>query len=261
MNCDGAKDGIILAAYGELPDEDAVGLEQHLAGCEPCREEWNAMCLLDRAVGMYPMAEPDPNLVAQSRMRLDEALDAMPQHGFVTRLQASLAVWLGNLKSAPALATLLIGIGFLSGNFTHRYQDAHAVKPPAMPPVILSNPSGGGVSSISAITQLPNELVQVSYSRVVPEMAEGSLDDPQIRQLLMVGTRAPETNVVHLDSVALLSNECRVGHSCVLESDGSGIRNTLLAILQTDKSPAVRLKVLDGLQPYVRFAMPSRKPC
>jgi len=250
MNCEGARDSIILAAYGELPDEDAVGLEQHLAVCQTCLDELNEIRALDRTVALYPMLEPDPNLVAQSRMRLDEALDAMPPHGFVTRVQSGWAVWLGNLRSAPALATLLIGIGFLSGNFTHRYQDAHQPKPP-MPPVILSNPSGGGISSISAINQLPNDMVQVSYNRVVPEMAEGSLDDPQIRQLLMVGTKAAANNLVHADSVVLLANECRVGHQCVIEADGSGIRNALLVSLRTDKSPSVRLKVLEGLQPYV----------
>jgi hypothetical protein len=249
MNCEAAKDCIILAAYGELPDESAVGLEQHLALCAGCCEELNAMRELDRRVALYPMAEPAPNLVAHSRMRLDEALDALPQHGFLTGLQSNLSMWLGNLKSAPALATLLLGVGFLGGNFTYRYQVAHEPKVPG--PVILSNASGGGISTISGITQLPNDMVQVSYNRVVPEMAEGSLDDPQIRQLLMVGAKAATTNGVHADSVALLANECRVGHQCVVEADGSGIRNALLASLHTDKSPAVRLKVLDGLQRYV----------
>ena len=249
MNCEGAKDSIVLAAYNELPDEDAVGLEQHLAACEVCLAELNAIRDLDRVFANYPVAEPNPNLVAQSRMRLDEALDAIPQHGLLTRLQANLSMWLGNLKSAPALATLLVGVGFLSGNFTHRYQVAN--QPKLMPPVILSNPSGGGVSTISAINQLSNDIVQVSYNRVVPEVAEGSLDDPQIRQLLMVGTRAATSTVVHADSVSLLANECRVGHECQFDSDGSGVRNALLVSLRSDKSPSVRLKVLEGLQPYV----------
>ena len=249
MNCEGARDNIILAAYGELPDEDAVGLEQHLAACAACLEELNTIRGLDRAFALYPVVEPDPNLVAQSRMRLDEALDAIPQHGLLTRLQSNWAVWLGNLQAAPALATLLVGVGFLSGNFTHRYQVAH--EPKVMPAVVLSNPAGGGVSSISAINQLPNDIVQVSYNRVVPEVAEGSLDDPQIRQLLMVGTRDAASNPVHSYSVALLADECRAGHECKLEADGTGVRNALLASLRIDRNPSVRLKVLEGLQPYV----------
>ncbi len=249
MTCEGARDSIILAAYGELPDDEAVGLELHLALCEECQGELNTIREMDQIAALYPMTEPDPNLVAQSRMRLDEALDAMPQHGLLTRLQASWSVWLRNLESAPALATLLVGVGFLGGNFTYRYQVAHA--PKAVAPLTVTNVLGGGIATISGITQLPGDMVQVSYDRVVPEMAEGSLDDPHIRQLLTVGTRTAASSVVHMDAVGLLAEECRVGHRCVLDADGKGIRDTLLASLRSDKSPAVRLKVLEGLQPYV----------
>lgn len=249
MNCESAKDNIILAAYGELPDEDAVGLEQHLAHCEKCLEELALMRSLDGHMALNPVLEPDPNLVAQSRMRLDEALDAIPQHGFLTRLRSNAAIWLGHLQSAPALATLLVGVGFLAGNFTYRYQVANAPKIP--PAVILTNQTGGGVSTISEIKQLPGDIVQVSYNRVVPEKAQGSLDDPQIRQLLMMGTHSSDTSAVRVDSVALLADECRLGHSCRIETDGTGIRAALLASLRTDKNPGVRLKALEGLQPYV----------
>lgn len=249
MNCDGARDSIILAAYHELPDEDSSGLEQHLSGCEECMRELNSLRGLVDSMGLNPVLEPDPNFVAQSRMRLDEALDAIPRHGFLTRLQAHAHAWLGHVQGAPALATLLVGLGFLGGNFTYRYQVAHA--PKVAPPVILSNASGGGISTISAVQQLPGDRVQVSYERVVPEMAQGSLDDPQIRQLLMVGTRAATTSTVRGDSVEMLANECKIGHECKLEADGTGIRAALLTCLRTDKSAGVRLKALEGLQLYV----------
>ena len=248
MNCESARDSIILAAYGELPDEQAVGLEQHLMSCEECLAELEAMRQMDQLVALHPMVEPDPNLVAQSRMRLDEALDAIPQHGFLTRLRADSAAWLGHLKGAPALATLLIGVGFLAGNFTYRYQVANAPKMPGT--VILSN-TGGGISTVSGVTQLPNDMVQVSYNRIVPEVAEGSLDDPQIRRLLMVGINAADNNSVRTTAVELIANECRAGHECKTEADGTGIRAALLASLRGDRNPAVRLKALDGLQPYV----------
>ncbi len=249
MNCEGARDGIILAAYGELPDELAIGLEQHLTACAACLQELQTLREMGDLLALQPMVEPDPNLVAQSRMRLDEALDAIPQHGLFTRLWSSASVWLGHVQAAPALATLLVGIGFLGGNFTHRYQVAHA--PKAQAPVILTNTSGGGVSTISGIQELPGDMVQVSYNRIVPEMAQGSLNDPQIRQLLMMGTRAADTNVVRVDSVALLAAGCRTGMNCPSEADGSGVRDKLLVSLRSDKNPGVRMKALDGLQPYV----------
>ncbi len=249
MNCEGARDTIVLAACGELPDADAIGLEQHLLSCAGCARDFEELRQMHAALELYPMNDPDPNLLAQSRMRLDEALDAMPQHGLLTRLQANAAAWFGHLRSAPALATLLMGVGFLGGNFTYRWQVAHA--PVKRPALVVTDQTGGGISSISAISQLPGDLVQVSYNRVVPEMAQGSLDDPQIRHLLMVGTHAATSNDVRVDSVSYLADECKIGHECKVDADGSGIRAALLTSLRTDKNPGVRVKALEGLQPYV----------
>jgi hypothetical protein len=250
MKCENAQQNIVLATYGELPDEHVASLEQHLAECKACNEELRALLAMHEGLGLLPVEEPSPNLVAQSRMRLDEELDAIPPHGFLTRLRGNLYAWLGHLQSAPALATLLLGVGFLTGDFTYRYQVAHT---PKLPPVVtLTNTGNGAIANVSGIVQTPNsEIVQVSYNRVVPEMAQGSLDDPQIRALLTIGTKAAATNVVRTDSVALLANECREGHQCVGGPDGSGIRNALLVSLRYDRSPTVRMKALEGLQNYV----------
>ena len=252
MNCDKVRDNVILAAYGELPDEEAIGLEQHVMHCPDCQAEIAATEELNRVMAFALTADVTPNMLAYSRMRLDEELDAMPPHGFATRLRGNFFAWMGHLQSAPALATLLVGIGFLAGNFTFRYQAAHAPKLPV--PIIISEATGSGISNINGITQTSSpDVVRVSYNRIVAESAEGSLDDPQIRQLLMLGAKAGATNGVRVDSVALLADECRVGHACRPDdaSDGKGVMQTLLVSLRYDKSPGVRLKALDGLQPYV----------
>jgi hypothetical protein len=248
MTCEGARDSIILAAYGELPDEEAVGLEQHLMSCEQCLEELETLRQMNQAMALHPVTEIDPNLLAQSRMRLDEALDAMPRGGFLMRLRADALAWAGHLTGAPALATLLVGVGFLSGNFTHRWQDEHAPKPPAA--VVLTRP-GGGVSTVSGISRLPNDTIRVSYNRIVHEEAEGSLDDPQIRSLILAGTSAADNNAVRADSVALLASECRNGQSARALDVMAGCREALLVSLHTDLNPGVRSKALEGLQPYV----------
>jgi hypothetical protein len=252
MNCENAQQNIILAQYGELPDELQFPLEQHVSGCEDCRREWKALIALNEELALTPMVEPSPNLLAASRMRLDEALDMMPARSVTQRIFGNAFRWLGYVQGAPALTTLLIGAGFLGGNAIARYEVAHAPKLPS--PVILSGASGA-IASVSGIVQTPNsELVQVNYNRLVPETVQGSLDDPQIRQLLMLGTKLATTNTVHADSVALLANECAAGHNCgAADTDTgvSGIRTALLASLRYDKSPAVRLKALNGLQPYV----------
>ncbi|HEY4356062.1 MAG TPA: HEAT repeat domain-containing protein [Acidobacteriaceae bacterium] len=250
MTCDLAQQNIILAQYGELPDELQFSLEQHLTGCDDCRREWNAMLALHEELALDPVPEPSPNFLAASRMRLDEALDAMPAQSMAQRFFVNSFRWVNFVKGAPALATLLLGVGFLGGDVLTRYQVAHAPKLPT--PMILQNETQGAIASVSGITQSPtnSELVQVNYNRLVPETMQGSLDDPQIRQLLMLGTKLATSNDVHANSVALLASECAAGHRC--DGDGSGdLRNTLLVSLRYDKNPKVRLTALAGLKPYV----------
>ena len=234
MKCDKAQENIVLMLYGELPDEFAVGLEQHLGSCEDCRRELNAMQVLEERLALLPVVEPSPNLLAQTRMRLDEALDTIPPHGFFTRLRTNFFVWMGHVQSAPALATLLIGVGFLAGNFTYRYQVAHAPKPKAA--MTISHPADGVVANVTGIVQTPNsELVQVTYNKVVPETVEGSLDSPDIRELLLKGTNAGTANGVRVNSVGLLAKECRAGHECAGGADPKGIRNALLVSMLYDE--------------------------
>ena len=252
MQCDAAQESIVLLHYGELEAELYPELEQHLSGCPVCREELVSTGALLEVADAMPMVEPSPNLLTQSRMQLDEALDAMGPRGPAERLRSHLFRWISTLQGAPALATLLVGAGFLSGTVLNRYQAAHAPRLPA--PVILSDAAHGVITSVSGIVQTPNtELVQVKYNRVVPESVEGSLDDPQIRQLLMLGMKAGTNTDVRTDSVALLANECREGHRCTGGSNdyASSLRGALMVSLRYDKDPRVRLNALAGLERYV----------
>ena len=109
-------------------------------------------------------------------------------------------------------------------------------------------PQLANVAGISAIVRQPNsEIVDVSYNQVVPRQIEGSLDDPAIRQLLMLATADAASPGIRDDSVALLAAECRAGHSC----QPTGIREALMVALRRDRSSKVREKALEGLQPYV----------
>jgi hypothetical protein len=242
----------VLLNYGELPDELAGALEQHLTGCEDCTEELEAFRGFEERLATMPVLEPSPNLLAQSRMRLDDALDMIPPHGFLTQLRTNFFRWVGNVQSAPALATLLLGVGFLSGNFTHRYQIANAPKPHDKEVLKVSHPADGVIANVTGIVQTPNsELVQVKYNKIVPESMEGSLDSPDIRNLLMVGTNAAATPGVRINAVSLLTDECKSGHACQPTADGNGIRHTLMVSLRYDEDAGVRMKALEGLQQYV----------
>ena len=236
MKCQSARDCIVLLNYGELPDELAGVLEQHLAGCEDCREELESFRGFEERLAMLPVMEPSPNLLAQSRMRLDDALDMIPPHGFLTQLRMNFHRWLGHVQSAPALATLLLGVGFLAGNFTHRYQVANAPKSKDHGVVTVNHPTEGVIANVTGIVQTPNsELVQVNYNKLVPESMEGSLDSPEIRNLLLAGTTAAATDGVRMNSVSLLTHECKAGHGCqATTADGKDIRHALMVSLRYD---------------------------
>jgi hypothetical protein len=257
---------MVTAAYGELSDELSHELEGHVKGCADCRQEREQVRALKVLADAHPVAEPGPNLVARARLRLDEALDALPPKRWYERLGERILNNFASLQAAPVAALLLLlagaGAGVLGGYEYAQNRAAHAanaqidaqvdaridaqtglkIQPEAAVPVFAN------VANISGIVRQPNsEIVDVSYNQLVPRQVEGSLDDPQIRQLLMLATENNSAPGVHDDSVALLAGECRAGHSC----QPAGIRDALMVALRYDRSPKVRQKALEGLEPYV----------
>jgi len=105
---------------------------------------------------------------------------------------------------------------------------------------------------VSGVVQTPDsDLVQVNYNRVVPESIQGTMDDPQIKQLLLLATQNRADIQVRASSVSLLADQCRTGNCGSGGIEDNGVRKALMVSLRYDKSPAVRMKALDGLQPYV----------
>jgi anti-sigma factor RsiW len=257
MNCEVAHERIVLAAYGELSDEQIHELDRHLTSCNDCRQEREQFHALKTLAAAYPVAEPNANLVVRSRLGLEEALDAIPPKRWYERFAERMLNNFARLQSAPVATGLLlvvgIGAGSLGGYEFAQARQAHAAGRAA--PVAAAAAAAvpipvvpASVASISSIVQQPNsEEVEVRYNEVVPRQIEGSLDDPAIRQLLMVASEEGTSLGVRDDSVGLLAAECRAGHSC----NAAGIRDVLMVALRYDRNEAVREKALKGLEPYV----------
>src|SRR5580704_19280289 len=259
MNCELAHEQIVAAAYGELPDDQVHQLDRHVSACPECQKEREQVLALKVLADAHPVFEPDPNLVARAHLRLDETLDTLPPRSWYERLSQRLINNFANLQSAPVAAALLlvagVGGGTLGGFEYAQNRAAHAatVAQAATPAGAQVLPAAdisqlANVAGISGIVRQPNsEIVDVSYNQIVPRQIEGSLDDPGIRQLLMLASENAVSPGVRDDSVALMAAECRAGHSC----QASGIRDALMVALRYDKSPNVRQKALEGLEPYV----------
>lgn len=257
MKCQIAQEQIVAAAYGELAEEQTRELEQHMAACTECAGVHEQLLALKELADAHPVLEPDANLIARARLRLDEALDALPPRRWYDRLGQRIINNFASVWAAPVTACLLLvvgaGAGSLSGYQYAQNRAAHtgATKSgPALPPTAPAAEVGAPteIANISSIVRQPNShTVEVRYNQMVPQRMEGSLDDPAIRKLLMLASENSASARVRDDSVGLLADECRAGHSC----KAAGMRDALLMVLRYDKNAGVREKALHGLEPYV----------
>jgi anti-sigma factor RsiW len=257
MNCELAHESIVMAAYGELPDDAAHELDRHLSACPACAHEREQIQALKLLAGAYPVEEPDANLVARSRIRLEEALDALPPKRWMERLLEKLRNNAASLQTAPVAACLLLLVGAGAGSLggyhiaqsrAARAELAKTTDPPARTGTAADATPGVEIANISSIVRQPNsDYVEVHYNQLVPQQVRGSLDSPEIRQLLMLASENAANAGIRDDSVGLLAAECRAGHGC----QGAGIRDALMVVLRYDRNAGVRQKALEGLQPFV----------
>jgi HEAT repeats len=253
MNCELAHERIVMAAYGELPDDASHELERHLAICGACGQECEQLRALKLLSDAYPVEEPSANLVARSRIRLEEVLDALPPTRWFERVLQKLRNNAASLQSAPIAASLLLviggGVGSLGGYYVAQNHAARSSESAGLTniPKPLDQPEGE-IANISSIERQPNsELIAVHFNQLVPREIHGSLDDPGIRRLLMLASENAASAGIRVDSVDLLASECRLGHECL----ATGIREALMISLRYDRNSGVRERALEGLQPYV----------
>jgi hypothetical protein len=247
MKCEWVRENIVLQVYGELADDVRHELEQHVARCADCaaelkaEQDFHSLLTQDRAV------EPTPNLVASSRMRLQEALETAKQGSFFSRLAFDPANWLLQMKFSPALAAAILILGFAGGvGTTYRIYGTHSTSSIAgisSTPNQAAIPPEASIASISSIVQDPGtNQISIKYNAVSTQEAQGSLNDERIQQLLLYAARNNYNSGVRVDSVDLLAQK----------TGDMQVREALIYTLQNDTNPGVRLKSLDALGTYVK---------
>jgi anti-sigma factor RsiW len=245
MKCDWVRQNILFFVYNELEDDARYEVEQHLARCPECATELKAARKFHATLSGMPVAEPTPNLLAASRMRLQEALETTQPGGFWQRVIFEPGTWLRQIRMAPALAAVIFIVGFGGGiGATYNFL---ANRPPTSDIAINSNPTpsveASSVTGIRSVTQEPgSNQVSIKYDTVLTQEAQGSLNDQRIQQLLLFAARNNYNSGVRMDSVDLLTQS----------PDDNRVREALMYALQNDSNPGVRLKALDGLSSFVR---------
>jgi hypothetical protein len=242
MKCEWVKQNVLLYVYGELPDDARYELEQHVARCATCTADLEATRKFHATVSEFAVDDPTPNLLASSRMRLQEALETTEQGAFWQRLIFNPAAWLQQIRFSPALAALILMVGFAGGVLaTYKATSDHGA---------LANlgqgqapqPTEASIGGIRSITQQPGNQVSIKYDTISTQQTQGSLSDQRIQQLLLFAARNNYNSGLRMDSVDLLTQQ----------PSNPNVREALIYALRYDSNPGVRLKALEGLGPSVK---------
>ena len=239
MNCQECEQTLPLLLYGELSGEELAAIAEHLAACANCRAVMTKTEKLHSILAKRPQPEPSASLLAESRQALDEALEreqhgwrALIRHGFpVLRLEPTSGFALG-------LAMVLFGFGLGWGLRPHAAR-------------LAAGPSGANTADVTG-SDLANMRIN-GISRVAPDpqsggvritldaerrmTLEGSLDDPQIQQVLVYAVKSYDNPGIRRDTLDALRSHL----------DNPNIRGALLYALRHDPNVGVRLEALQAV--------------
>ncbi len=249
MKCEWVQQNIVLFVYDELPDDARFELQQHVSRCAGCAGELESAKKFRSDFSRAPIQDPSPNFLAASRMKLQEALESAEQGGWWHRFIFDPVAWLHQIRFAPALASAIFMVGFAGGiGATYKMvkggvTDVSSGAANAPVQSSLGASVGTSVGAIQSVSQQPgSNQVTIKYDAVSPQVRTGSLNDPNIQQLLLYAARNNFNPGVRMDSVDLLTQQPNDTH----------VREALIYALRYDSNTGVRLKALDGLGPSVK---------
>jgi hypothetical protein len=244
MKCEWVKENILLYVYDEVADDTRYELEQHVARCTNCAAELHALRSFRTSISQPAVDDPSPNLLAASRMKLQEALETTEQNRFWRRLIVDPTAWLQQMRFSPALAAILLIAGFAGGiGATYKIAGGNGGNLSGSKIAMAEQPVESSISGIRSISQQPgSKQVSIQYDTVSTQQTQGSLNDERIQQLLLFAARNNYNSGVRMDSVDLLTQQPSDPH----------VREALMYALRYDSNPGVRLKALDGLGPWVK---------
>ncbi len=241
MTCQEIDQSLALYAYGELGAAEREAVEDHLASCERCRQAIAELQGLQSLLAEYPPAEPAPDLLVRSRLKLEEALDREQ-----TSWRALVRSWFGVATAHPArvmTALTLVAFGFSVGWLVRPRVGATPAAPVEAQPNTAAAAAGmmggtlGGarISSISQVTPDPETgQLHITLDAEKRMTLEGSLDDPQVRQVLIYTLKNYDNPGIRLDTLSAIGKT----------GSDPAVRDAMLYALVHDSNAGVRLQAL-----------------
>jgi len=253
---------LVFYACGETSQEETTRVEKHLGECATCSaqlaEERSLHESLMEALQASEKYDSGGILLSQCRSELAEALDdlAAPPlqpswqpFGWLRRtmvlrpiLSGAFLVLAGVAIGMQLLPWLMVRFDSSAGAQTVRVLPSAKFTQEQLSKMAVAGisvtPAGDGAGSL-----------QVHVRTEQPQVLTGTVDDPQVRQLLTyVMVNGDQTDPgVRLDCLDALR----------LRTSDKEVRKALLYAAQNDQNPAVRMKAMDslrdvGMDPKVR---------
>ncbi len=242
MNCQDFSQNLALYDYAELRGDERAALEEHVAGCEQCRRALQQSRRLAELLSQQDRAElagPLPSLLVEFRQRLEVALDR-EQTGWRSLLRA----WLPPVAAAhPAramTAVTLVALGFSLGWLLRPRTETSTLTPA---PVTNASPAqmavgdlgNARINSISQVAPDPETGdVKITLNAERRVTMEGSLDNPNIRQVMLYALKSYDNPGIRLDTL----NALRKGGM------DPTLRDASLYLLEHDPNAGIRLQAL-----------------
>src|ERR1017187_7560935 len=168
MKCEWVKENILLYVYDEVADDTRYELEQHITRCANCAAELEGLRQFRASISQPAVDDPSPNLLAASRMKLQEALETTEQNRFWRRLIVDPATWLQQMRFSPALAAILLIAGFAGGvGATYKIAAGNGGNLSSSTTAVAEPPVESSISGIRSISQQPgSKQVSIQYDTV-----------------------------------------------------------------------------------------------
>jgi hypothetical protein len=239
MNCNDFSENLPLLVYGELAVSERAACEAHLAACSNCRSLREESLRLQALLSQRTSPEPAPDLLVRCRQALDEALD-QEQMGW----GAALREWLprlGIVRPAGALAALsLVVVGFGLG-WTLRPR-AGVLVPSTPSDLSQVSTMGLGDARISGISQVSPDPktggVRITLDAERRMTLEGSLDDDNVRKVLVYALKSYDNPGIRVDTLEALR----------ASGNNPSVQPELLNALRSDPNLGVRLEALKAVR-------------